>query len=34
MDTAKRLRNEEGRVPTPNEYRNVPVPITLEHMGR
>ena len=34
LETAKRLRNEEGRVPTPNEYCNVPVPITLEHMGR
>ena len=34
LETAKRLRNEEGRVPTPNEYCNVPVPITLKHMGR
>ena len=34
LDTAKRLCNEEGRVPTPNKYRNMPVTITLEHMGR
>ena len=34
LETTKRLRNEEGRVPTLNEYRNVPLPVTLEHMGR
>ena len=34
LDTTKRLHNEEGRVPTLNEYRNVGVPVTLEHMGR
>ena len=34
LDLAKRLCNKEGRVPTPNKYHNVPVPITIEHLGR
>ena len=34
LDLTKRLRNEEGRVPTLNEYCNMPVPVTIEHLGR